>query len=274
VLETLRNIVTELAASLDTLAGLGVACAGQIHAPTGVVVEAPNLGWRDVPLAAALRAIVDVPVVVENDVRAAAWGEFTFGAGQGADSLVAVFVGTGVGSGAVLDGRLWRGAGNVAGEVGHTQVVPDGLSCGCGARGCLERYVSGSGFQQRFRAALAAGVATALKGRTGGDVERLTAVLVYEAAEAGDAFARVLWSDAVSALVVALANYVTLVNPSVLVLGGGVVESVPALFAAVVAGVPPLTTRLAREILRIERAQLGDWSGVVGAGALARGPAR
>jgi glucokinase len=113
-----------------------------------------------------------------------------------------------------------------------------------------------------------------LKGRTGGDVERLTAVLVYEAAEAGDAFARELWSDAVSALVVALANYVTLVNPSVLVLGGGVVESVPALFAAAAAGVPPLTTRLAREILRIERAQLGDWSGVVGAGALARGLAR
>ena len=100
----------------------------------------------------------------------------------------------------------------------------------------------------------------------------VTAPLVYDAAEAGDAFAREVWSDAVRVLVLALANYVTLVNPSVLVLGGGVVESVPALFEAVTWGVPPLTTRLARESLRIERARLGDWSGVVGAGALvARG---
>ena len=221
------------------------------------------------PLAAELRAIVDVPVVVENDVRAAAWGEFTRGAGQGGDSLVAVFVGTGVGSGVVLDGTLWHGASNAAGEVGHTQVVVDGIPCGCGSRGCLERYVSGSGLQQRLRAAIAAGVATALVASTGGNADRLTAMMVYEAAQNGDEFAHGLWDDAVSYLVVALANYVTLVNPRVLLLGGGVVESVPAMFDAAAAEVPALTTRLAREVLRVERARLGGWSGVVGVAALA-----
>jgi glucokinase len=271
VLDTLRQTITQLAAPLDRLTAIGVACAGQIQAATGVVVQAPNLGWTNVPLAGELRGALRVPVIVENDVRAAAWGEFAAGAGAADGSLVAVFVGTGLGSGAVLDGRLWRGAGNAAGEIGHTQVVHDGLPCPCGTRGCLERYVSGSGFQQRFRDALAAGTPTTLRARTrGGDVERLTAALVYEASEAGDAFAREVWSDAVRYLTGALATYVTLVNPRVLVLGGGVIETVPALFDAVVTRVPPLVTVLAREVLRIERAQLGDWSGVVGAATLAR----
>jgi len=273
VLDTLRQTITELAAPLAALAAVGVACAGQIHADTGVVVQAPNLGWTDVPLAGELRRALGVPVTVENDVRAAAWGEFISGAGAAGDSLIAVFVGTGLGSGAVVDGRLWRGASNAAGEVGHTPAVRDGLPCPCGARGCLERYVSGSGFQQRFRDALAAGTATVLKARTHGDVERLTAALLYEAARAGDAFAREVWDDAVRHLTVALASYVTLVNPRLLVLGGGVIETVPPLFDAAAAGIPPLTTILAREVLRIERARLGDWSGVVGAAALARGSA-
>ena len=274
VLDTLRRTITELAPSLDEIAGLGVACAGQIHAATGVVVQAPNLGWTNVPLAAELRHTLGVPVIVENDVRSAAWGEFVTGGGHAGDSLIAVFVGTGLGSGAVIDGRLWAGATNAAGEVGHTQVVPDGMPCGCGARGCLERYVSGSGFQQRLREALAAGTTTDLAGRAGGNVENLTAPMVYEAAKAGDAFARLVWNDAVHHLTVALANYVTVLNPRVLVLGGGVIESVPALFDAAATGIPPLTTILAREALRVERAHLGDWSGVVGAALLAHGSAR
>jgi glucokinase len=269
VLETLRQTITELGASLDGVAAVGVACAGQIHPDTGAVVEAPNLGWRDLPLAEELRRVLGVPVLVENDVRAAAWGEFAQGAGAGADSLLAVFVGTGVGSGAVLDGRLWRGAGNAAGELGHTQIVPDGLPCPCGRRGCLERYVSGSGLQGRLRGALAEGRQTALKSRTRGDAAALTATLVEEAARAGDPFAREIWDDAVRYLTIALANYVTLVNPQILVLGGGVIETVPALFEAAAAGVPVLTTTLARSVLRIEGARLGDWSGVVGAAALA-----
>src|SRR5262249_11996889 len=155
-----------------------------------------NLGWRDVPLAARLKEAFHVPVVIENDVRAAAWGEFVAGAGGREGSLIAVFVGTGVGSGAVLDGRLWRGAGNAAGEVGHTQVVAGGLPCRCGRFGCLEQYVSGSGFQRRLAAAMAAGPTSRLVAACGGDPTRLTALDVYNAAMAGDALAREFWADA------------------------------------------------------------------------------
>jgi glucokinase len=129
--------------------------------------------------------------------------------------------------------------------------------------------VSGSGFQGRLRIALSEGRPTALKARTRGDATTLTATLVEEAAAAGDPVAREMWDDAVRYLTVALANYVTVVNPRVLVLGGGVIETVPALFEAAATGVPELTTVLSRAVLRIERARLGDWSGVVGAATLA-----
>ncbi len=268
VLARILEVIHQLLGSYPSTDAVGVACAGQIHPATGTVVYAPNLGWRDVPLAAHLQQGIGRRLTVENDVRAAAWGEFAFGAGAGARSLVAVYVGTGVGSGAVLDGALWRGVSNGAGEVGHTQVVWDGLPCPCGRRGCLEQYASGSGFQRRLRRALAEGARTCLALETAGDPARLTASMVKGGADAGDVLARELWQDAERFLTLAVANYVTLLNPEVLVLGGGVIETVPRLFEAVAADVPSLTTVLARGV-RVERAQLGDWSGVVGAAALA-----
>lgn len=267
ILAALPALIQSLGTPTDTLLAIGIACAGQIDPMTGAVIYAPNLGWRDVPLAARLREAFGVPVIVENDVRAAAWGEFVAGGREG--SLVATFIGTGVGSGAVLDGKLWRGAGNAAGEIGHTQVVPDGLPCRCGRQGCLEQYVSGSGFQRRLAATVQKGRASRLVEAYGGDPSRLTARDVYAAAMAHDEVAREFWSDAVGFLTMATANYVTLLNPSVLVLGGGVIETVPALFDAVCGAVPKLTTILAGRSLRIERAKLGDLSGLIGAAALA-----
>jgi glucokinase len=269
VLETLQRTITDVAAPFTRVAAIGVACAGQIRPGDGLVVQAPNLGWRELPLGKRLREAFGLPVVVENDVRAAAWGEYHLGAGGGAGSLLAVFVGTGLGSGCVLDGRLWRGAGNVAGEVGHTEVVPGGFPCRCGQRGCAEQYVSGSGFQRRFAAARAEGVKSSLARMCDDDPERLTARMLADAAEAGDELAGSLMRDAERYLTMAIANYVTIVNPQVLVFGGGVIESVPKLGAVASEGVLARTTLGARASLRIERARLGDWSGAIGAGTLA-----
>jgi glucokinase len=152
VLANLTALIHRVLAGAEDqrVTGIGVAIAGQIHPESQAVVYAVNLNWVDVPLRAYLERSFDLPIWVENDVRGAAWGEFRYGAGRGAQSLIAVFVGTGVGSGAVLDGRLWRGASNAAGEIGHTQVVSDGLLCRCGQRGCLEVYASGGGFVRRL----------------------------------------------------------------------------------------------------------------------------
>ena len=222
-------------------------------------------------LASTLAAGFGVPVTVENDVRAAAWGEFRFG-GHRARSLLAVFVDIGIGSGAVLGGALWTGGSNGAGELGHTRVVPDGLACPCGGHGCLEQYASTGGFRRRLRAALAAAVPTSLREATEADPEALTADMVVAAANSGDALARTLWADARRYLTLAVANYVTLLNPEMLVLGGGLLDEVPELFDEITGGMLAATTVLARDGLRIERTRLGEWAGVLGAAALAAQP--
>ncbi len=252
----------------ERVGGIGVAAAGQIHPESQSVVYAPNLNWTDVPLRAFLASTFGLPVWVENDVRGAAWGEFRHGAGRGAQSLIAVFVGTGVGSGAVLGGRLWRGASNAAGEIGHTQVVPDGLPCRCGNRGCLEVYASGSGFIRRLETALEDGTTTRLAEWTGGEPSRLTAAQVARAAREGDSFAERLWSDAVRFLGLSLTNAVTFLNPERLVLGGGVVETVPDLVQSVAAQIQASATLMAKRAVRVVTAELGDWAGVVGAACL------
>ncbi len=177
---------------------------------------------------------------------------------------VGVFVGTGVGSGAVVDGILLQGAGNAAGELGHTQVVPDGLPCACGRHGCVEAYASGRGFARRLEAALAEGIETRLASETGGDPSRVTTALVARAAAAGDAFAEAIWGDAERYLGQAIGNYVTLLNPELLVLGGGVMTTVPGLAPALEREVRAHATVLSRDV-RIARAGLGDSSAIFGA---------
>src|SRR5262249_27099772 len=166
----------------------------------------------------------------------------------------------GVGSGAVVDGMLLRGPNNAAGELGHTQVVPDGLPCACGQHGCVEAYASGRGFMRRLEAALASGTAT----RLAEDPSRVTAALVARAAASGDAFAKQLWDDAERYLGQAIANYVTLLNPELLVLGGGVMTTVPSLAPALEQRVRAHATVLSRDV-RVARAGLGDSSGIFGA---------
>jgi len=261
VLANLKGVITRLLDSTDParVAGIGIAAAGQIHPKTHAVVYAPNLEWENVPLRDEVESGFGMPVYVENDVRAAAWGEYRFGAGRGAESLIAVFVGTGV-----VDGILLRGPNNAAGELGHTQVVPEGLPCACGQRGCVEAYASGRGFMRRLEMALAAGTATRLVEETGGDASRVTAALVARAAASGDAFARTLWDDAERYLGQALANYVTLLNPELLVLGGGIMTTVPSLAQALEQSVRTHATVLSRDV-RIARAGLGDSSAIFGA---------
>ncbi len=266
VLANLKGVISRLVDSTEParVAGIGIAAAGQIHPKTQAVVYAPNLEWENVPLRDEIESVFGLPVYVDNDARAAAWGEYRFGVGRGVQSLIGVFVGTGVGSGAVVDGILLQGAGNAAGELGHTQVVPDGLPCACGRHGCVEAYASGRGFARRLEAALAEGIETRLASETGGDPSRVTTALVARAAAAGDAFAKAIWSDAERSLGQAIGTYVTLLNPELLVLGGGVMTTVPGLAPALEREVRAHATVLSRDV-RIAHAGLGDSSAIFGA---------
>ncbi|MBM7113440.1 ROK family protein [Archangium primigenium] len=256
------------AGALDVRA-CGVGAAGQIHGESGVLAVAPNLGWRNVPLGALLSEKLGHGVRVVNDLRAAAWGEFNAGAGRGSQDMYTVFVGSGVGSAVIANGRLVTGGGGVAGELGHTKVVPNGRKCGCGELGCLEAYVGGHNLMAQTRELLEGGKSPAIRELTGGVVEKITPVTLEKAAEQGDPVASELYERVALMLTLAVANQVTVLNPARLILGGGVLTHCPGLRRRVVEGVQKYASTTAREGLLISEAELGDDSGIIGAALLA-----
>lgn len=270
--DAITSLVTQLRARHD-IAAVGVGAAGYVDKARAIVMFAPNIAWRDVNLKAELEERIQLPVVVENDANAAAWGEFTFGAGHDIDDLLMVAVGTGVGGGVVLDGELYRGAFGVGAEIGHMRVVPDGILCGCGNRGCLEQYGSGTALVREVRAAARAGslLAADLLERAGGDPDQITGPLVTEAARDGDPFAVEQLAVLGRWLGEGIASLTAVLDPAVVVLGGGVSEAGDLLLAPVRAAfASQLTGRGHRPVLDIRRARLGNRAGLIGAADLAR----
>ncbi|MGH2830239.1 MAG: ROK family protein, partial [Actinomycetota bacterium] len=198
------KIALELRASAPAVASVGVGLAGLVDSARGVVRAAPNMAYRNLDVGGLLRERLRLPVFVDNDANAAAWGEARFGAGRGHGDQVMVTVGTGIGGGLIIGGRIYRGARGIGAEVGHLIVDASGPPCGCGARGCLETLASGNAIGRIARERLAAGEGkrSVLEGRAAG----LTGAAVGEAAVAGDAFARSVLATAGASLGVGLAS--------------------------------------------------------------------
>jgi glucokinase len=265
--------VLELVRRLDPTAPslrAAVGVAAQLWVRTGVVAIAPNLGWFDVPLGALLAQAFGHPVRLVNDLDAITVGEARRGAGSGERDVLCLFVGTGVGLGAVVQGLLFEGADGLATELGHTKIASPstGRLCGCGERGCLEAYTSGRHLPERL-AELGRGLASPLLESARGDVAKINAVTIEQAALAGDPAAVALWDDIGEKLGVAAANTVTLFNPRILILGGGVLTSAPSLVQRVTAVMKANTSRPALSRVEIRGTELGDQAGLVGAGLIA-----
>ncbi|HEX4382901.1 MAG TPA: ROK family protein [Myxococcales bacterium] len=263
--------------------GMGIGIAAMLESGTGMVLNAPNLGWKNVPFLKLLQARAGkLPLNIANDLSVAAWGEREAGAGRGVDDLVVVLVGSGVGAGIIMGGKLQEGASGVAGEFGHILVHPGGRNCGCGQRGCLEAYAGGHNLaawaRDDLRIALAAARAAGQKypavGRklleAVGEPDKVTAAAMERAAHEGDELSRRLLDEAGNLLGVALANLVTVLNPALLLLGGGVLNGSPRMMRAATAGIDAHASKAARAALRIGEPHLGDHAGVVGAALLAR----
>jgi glucokinase len=268
----IEKLVTELR-TRHPIEAVGVGAAGYIDKARAVVLFAPNLAWRELDLKADLEGALDLPVVIENDANAAAWGEFQYGAGHDVDDLLLLTVGTGVGGGVVMDGSLYRGAFGVGAEIGHMRVVPDGIRCGCGNKGCYEMYASGKALVREARAAARAGsvLAADLLERAGGDPDAITGPLVTESARAGDTFAIEQLATLGRWLGEGIASLAAVLDPAVVVIGGGVsaaddllLEPTRAAFAAQLPG------RGHRPMLEIRRARLGNRAGLIGAADLTR----
>lgn len=269
VVDVVVSAVEELAreAGDRVVLGVGLGVAGQIDPESGAVRTAPNLLFRDFPLRARVEDALRLPVAVLNDVQAVTYGEWTHGAGQGVADFVCIFVGTGVGGGVVSDGRLIRGATGSAGEVGHMTVDLHGPACRCGNRGCVEAYAGGWAIAERARAAVLRDPAlgAAMLALEDGDSARIAAHTVSRAADRGDQLALRIIEETGEAIGAGAAAIVNGFNPSVIVLGGGVIEGIPRLFEIVDREMRRRALAAAAEHVRLTSPVLGGDAGAVGA---------
>ena len=254
----------------DGVAAIGVGLAGLIDVRSGALLSAPNLVWRDMALSEDLTAKFGLPVTVDNDATAAAWGESRVGASRGSHDSLFVGVGTGIGGGIVAGGRLLRGAHGFAGEICHIIVEPDGPLCGCGNRGCWEQVASGLAIARAGARAVADEPGSTIARLAGGDPRRATGELVTQAARQGDAAAAAILTTVARRLGEGIAGLVNVFDPDVVVVGGGVGEAGDLLlgplrdaYLAAVEGVD------VRPEVSIVSAQLGNDAGAIGAALLA-----
>lgn len=245
--------------------GIGIGVPGQPDPRRGTVVFAPNLHWRNVPLVEYLRRTTALPVFLENDANVAALGEQWRGAGQGAVNMVMITIGTGIGGGLILNGRLYSGSSGSAGEIGHTIVDPNGPVCSCGRRGCLETLTSATAMVRMAKEAIDRGEVTDLA-----KPENLEARDIILSAQAGDQTAAQIVKTAAYYLGLGLGNAINMFNPDTIVIGGGVSKAGDILFAPLRENARASALEAAAEAVRIVPAELGNDAGCIGAAALVR----
>jgi glucokinase len=245
--------------------GVGIGSPGPLDRERGIVIFTPNLGWRDYPLRDAVSDRVGLPATLDNDANCATVGEWWCGAAKGGRHVIGVTIGTGIGGGLILNGQLYHGASDVAGEIGHTTIDSTGRRCKCGNYGCLEAYASGPAIAERAREALNDSEASLLRDLVGGDLTRVTARVVYEASTRGDPVAREVVRDTARFLGAGIANLLNIFNPDVVVLAGGVTDAGAALFEPLRGEVRRRAFRPAVDACRIVPGALAGSAGVVGA---------
>ncbi|MBP89450.1 MAG: transcriptional regulator [Planctomycetaceae bacterium] len=270
MIRTLQDAVAEAEVEPDQVLGVGVGIPGPIDQAKGVVLEAVNLNWNDLPLVKILREAFDRPIVLLNDVDSGVYGEYRFGAGKSARTVLGIFPGTGIGGGCVYDGQIIRGKRNSCMEIGHIPVSVDGNLCGCGLRGCLEVEASRLAISAEVAKAAYRGEAPTILAEAGTNLSNIRSAVLAKAVEEGDEIVERIIRRAAGYLGKAVATCVHLICPDTIVLGGGMVEAMPKLYVNAV-------TEAARESVmpsfvdtfKIVAAKLGDDAAVLGAAAWA-----
>ncbi|MGB7213368.1 MAG: ROK family protein [Gemmatimonadales bacterium] len=251
-------------ASLDVI-GVGIGAPGPLDAARNIIRLAPNLGWRDYPLRQRIGDGLGIPAVLDNDANCAALGEWWQGAARRTRDAICLTIGTGIGGGIIIDGTLYHGASSAAGELGHTTIDVGGRRCKCGNYGCIEAYASGPAIAARAIEVLEAGAESKLPGMVGGDLARITAETVYDAAYAGDELALEVVRDTAVYLGAAIANFINIFNPEVVVVCGGVTKAGEKLFHPLQREVSKRAFKPAVEVCRIVPGQLHGTAGILGA---------
>jgi glucokinase len=270
MVELARAVPQEAHLKLQQLEGVGIGAPGIIDVTNGIVVYSPNLpGWTKVPIKHTLQAALKKPVSIDNDANVAAYGEKWLGAGRKVQNLVVYTLGTGVGGGIIVDGQIFHGYNNAAGELGHVTILPDGPRCSCGNRGCVEALVSGTAIARVAREALEKSNNSMLYELCGKIPDDVTAKMVFQAAKKGDALASKIVLQTGQYLGIAIANTINLLNPELVIVGGGVSGAGELLLRPVRAEVKRRALKDSLACTKIVVAELGDQAGVIGAAGIA-----
>jgi len=262
---TIAEVTAAHGTTRDAVAGVGIGSPGPLNRKTGTVINTPNLGWRNFPLRDLIANAVKLPCTLDNDANCATYGEWWLGAGRGTQTLVGLTLGTGIGGGIVLNGEIYHGCSDVAGEIGHMTIDSNGRKCKCGNYGCLEQYASGPAIALRAVEGIEAGSETMLTEMVNGKLDDITAATVYEAAVLSDPYATEVMKDTARFLGAGVASIINILNPEMVVIAGGVTRAGDHLFAPLNAEVRRRAFRSAQECCRIVPAELPGTAGVVGA---------
>jgi glucokinase len=261
----IRDTCAAKGADASAFLGVGIGSPGPLDRAKGLVITTPNLGWHDFPLRDRVSQAVGLPATLDNDANCATLGEWWVGAARGGRNVVGMTIGTGIGGGLILDGKLYHGSSDAAGEIGHTSIDSTGRRCKCGNYGCLEAYASGPAIAERAREKLEGGEPSLMASMVGGDLTRLTAQHVYEASKRDDDLARDVVRETARLIGTGVANLINIFNPDVVVLAGGVAQAGDDLFNPLRAEVHRRAFKPAVDACRIVPGTLGNAAGVIGA---------
>jgi glucokinase len=270
LLAVLSAITEVLPGGVSGIAGVGICAPGPLDPKTGIILNPPNVPcWRNFPLAESVRRIYPVPVKVDNDANAAALAEARWGAGRGKKNVFYATIGTGIGTGIIFDGKIFHGRTGSAGEGGHVSIDYRGPICRCGKPGCIEILASGTAIARRAREKIMAGGKSVMMEFAGGNYNSITGEIVAEAAAAGDMLAKELLAETVEMIALWLSNMIDLLDPDVIVIGGGAAALLD--FAALEACVPKLSLNPRASEVAVVHARYGADSGIAGGAALCAG---
>ncbi|HKW18328.1 MAG TPA: ROK family protein [Terriglobales bacterium] len=266
VLSAIAHVIPDGA---EGIAGIGICAPGPLDPKTGVILNPPNIPcWRNFPLAAAVRKKYSVPVKLDNDANAAALAEARWGAARGYKNVFYATIGTGIGTGIVFDGKIYHGRTGSAGEGGHVSIDHRGPICNCGKPGCIEIFASGTAIANRARSEIQAGAQSSMLEMSHGDAGAITGVIIAKAADVGDPLAKKIVTEAVEMLALWLSNIVDLLDPDVIVIGGGAAAVYLPFFNVMRTRISDLAVNPHANEVPLVSARYGADSGIAGGAAL------
>lgn len=265
-----KKVAADAGVEMKDIASIGVGVPGMFDNKTGRIPFCTNLGWHDIPYVEEMKKHLDTPVYGDNDATVAGLAESIAGVSAGIDSSVFITLGTGVGGGIIINGRPYSGAHGVGSEIGHIILKMDGEECTCGNYGCFERYASATAIIREAKKAVAEHPESSIMAKCGGDMEKINAKIVIDAAKEGDEAGKKVFDGYVRALAHGIVSIINMIDPEVIVLGGGVSAAGEFLLNAVREAVKPIVFFKTMPYARIELAQLGNDAGIIGAAMLGR----